>query len=111
MENNAAAGLVEGLVKDVQENLNFRAESARVGAIYTMSYQSATVAIYDYDREKAGGLPKGGFLVAAEPQGDKGFILLRILKGGQAPECGCERPDPPASHRKNWERRTVAKRT
>ena len=85
MARNDDVGLVDGLVDDVQRNLNFRDESARVGAIYTMSYQSATVATYDYDREKAGGLPKGGFLVAAEPQGDNGFILLRILKEARLP--------------------------
>ena len=85
MESNNAAGLVDGLVDDVQKNLNFRDESARVGAVYTMSYQLATVATYDYDREQAGGLPKGGFLVAAEPQGDNGFILLRILKEARLP--------------------------
>ena len=79
------SGLVDGLVDDVQRNLNFRDESSRVGAIYTMSYQSAIVAIYDYDREQAGGLPKGGFLVAAESEGDNGFILLRILEEARLP--------------------------
>lgn len=78
-------GLVDGFVDDVQKNLNFRDESSRVGAIYTMSYQSAIVAIYDYDRELAGGLPKGGFLIAAEPEGDNGFILLRILDEARLP--------------------------
>ncbi len=85
MASNDGAGLVDELVDDVQRNLNFRDESARVGAVYTMNYQSATVATYDYDRERAGGLPKGGFLVAAEPQGDNGFILLRILKEARLP--------------------------
>ena len=85
MAINDDAGLVDGLVDDVQRNLNFRDESSRVGAIYTMSYQSAIVAIYDYDREQAGGLPKGGFLVAAEPEGDNGFVLLRILEEARLP--------------------------
>lgn len=85
MSNKDDAGLVDGLVDDVQRKLNFRDDSARVGAIYTMSYQSAIVAIYDYDREQAGGLPKGGFLVAAEPDGDNGFILLRILQEARLP--------------------------
>ena len=79
------SGLVDGLVDDVQRNLNFRDESSQVGAIYTMSYQSAIVAIYDYDREQAGGLPKGGFLVAAESEGDNGFILLRVLEEARLP--------------------------
>ena len=77
--------LVDALVNDVQTELDFRKESARVGAIYSMSYHSAIVAIYDFDRERAGGLPKGGFLVAAEPKGDNGFILLRILEEARLP--------------------------
>ncbi len=85
MSGKAGVELVDGLVDDVQRKLNFRDESVRVGAIYTMSYQSAIVATYDYDREKAGGLPKGGFLVAAEPKGDNGFILLRIRKEAKLP--------------------------
>lgn len=83
--SNEDSGLVDQLVDDVQKTLNFREDSARVGAIYTMSYQSAIVAIYDYDREQAGGLPKGGFLVAAKPEGDEGFVLLRILKEARLP--------------------------
>ena len=83
--NDGASELVDSLVEVVQNSLDFRAESDRVGAVYTMSYQSAIVAIYDYDREKAGGLPKGGFLVAAEPSGDNGFILLRILEEARLP--------------------------
>ena len=39
----------------------------------------------DYDREQAGGLPKGGFLVAAKEDGDEGFILLRILREAPLP--------------------------
>ena len=50
-----------------------------------MSYSSAVVAIYDYDREVAGGLPKGGFLIAAKPTGDESFILLRILGEARLP--------------------------
>ena len=79
------AKLVDGLIGDVQRSLDFRDESARVGAVYTMSYLSVTVATYDYDREQAGGLPKGGFLIAAESQGDNGFLLLRILKEAKLP--------------------------
>ena len=85
MVSNDDMGLVDELVGDVQRNLNFRDEAVRIGAIYIMSYQSATVATYDYDKENAGGLPKGGFLIAAEPQGDNGFILLRILKEARLP--------------------------
>ena len=64
---------------------SFRERSARVGAVYTMTYDRATVAVYDFDREEAGGLPKGAFLVAAKQTGDEGFVLLRILKEARLP--------------------------
>ena len=85
LEINNEANIADGLVNDVQKSLNFRDESSQVGTIYTMNYLSATVAIYDYDREKAGGLPKGGFLIAAESQEGNGFLLLRILKEARLP--------------------------
>ena len=64
---------------------SFRERSTRVGAVYSMTYDRATVAVYDFDRERAGGLPKGAFLVAAKLSGDEGFILLRILKEARLP--------------------------
>ena len=64
---------------------SFRERSARVGVVYTMTYDRATVAVYDFDREKAGGLPKGAFLVAAKQTGDEGFVLLRVLKEARLP--------------------------
>ena len=39
----------------------FRRHATRVGAIYTITYQRARVAIFDFDREKAGGLALWGF--------------------------------------------------
>ena len=63
----------------------FREQSPKVGAVYTLDYSRALVAVYDFDREQAGGLPKGAFLVAAQPEGDEGFILLRILKEARLP--------------------------
>ena len=77
--------LIRRLVTDVQDTFSFRDDSLHVGSIYTMNYDSATVALYDYDREMAGGLPKGGFLVAAKPDDDEGFILLRTLKEARLP--------------------------
>ena len=50
-----------------------------------MTYRRAIVAVYDFDREKAGGLPKGGFLIAAKPEGDESFVLLRILHEARLP--------------------------
>ena len=63
----------------------FRERAHRVGAVYTISYSSAIVAVYDYDREQAGGLPKNAFLLAAKPDGDESFILLRIQNEARLP--------------------------
>ena len=63
----------------------FRARVRRVGTVYTISYSSAIVAVYDYDREQAGGLPKNAFLLAAKPDSDESFILLRIQKEARLP--------------------------
>lgn len=77
------SNILDHLADDV--GYSFRTQSAKVGAVYTMSYDRAIVAIYDFDREQAGGLPKGGFLIAAKEKGDDGFILLRILKETRLP--------------------------
>ena len=63
----------------------FRDISSLVGQVYEINYQRAVVAISDHDREQAGGLPKGGFLVAAKQDGDESFILLRILQEARLP--------------------------
>lgn len=63
----------------------FRDRATRVGAVYTLSYAQAVVAVYDFDRERAGGLAKGMFLLAAKPAGDESFILLRIQKEARLP--------------------------
>ena len=76
-------GILNQLVNDAGKS--FRERSSRVGAVYTMTYNRATVVVYDYDREVAGGLPKGGFLIAAKSEGDESFILLRILKEARLP--------------------------
>lgn len=65
--------------------LELRADSHLVGSVYEISYQRAVVAVYDHDREAAGGLPMGGFLVAAKQNGNEDFILLRILKEARLP--------------------------
>ena len=65
-------------------NLELRADSHLVGTVCEISYQRAVVAVYDHDREAAGGLPMGGFLVAAKQDGNEGFVLLRILKEAPA---------------------------
>ena len=63
----------------------FRERARKVGSVYTISYSSAIVAVYDYDREQAGGLPKNAFLLAAKPDADESFILLRIQKEARLP--------------------------
>ena len=77
--------LIESSTNDSNSKWLFREDSSKVGVVYTMFYNRATVAIYDYDREKVGGLPKGGFLIAAKKSGDEGFVLLRILKEARLP--------------------------
>ena len=53
--------------------------------MYTLSYTQAIVAVYDFDRERAGGLAKGMFLLAAKQTGDESFLLLRIQKEARLP--------------------------
>lgn len=66
----------------------FRERAIRVGAVSTLSYTQAIVAVYDFDRERAGGLAKGMFLLAAKQTGDETFILLRIQKEARLPTAG-----------------------
>ena len=77
---------LDGLINESSPtSLDFRDDSHRVGSVYEMNYQRAVVAVYDHDREAAGGLPMGGFLVAAKQDGNHDFILLRILKEARLP--------------------------
>ena len=79
------SSLLDNLIQGAGTSADFRTHSIRVGAVYTMAYTHATIAIYDFDREQAGGLPRGGFLIAAKREGDRSFILLRILKEARLP--------------------------
>lgn len=51
-----------------------------VGQILLLDYDTATLAVHDYHRERAGGLARGMFLLAGdEPTGDEvEFVLLRV---------------------------------
>ncbi|MCY4354252.1 MAG: DUF87 domain-containing protein [Truepera sp.] len=82
-----STSLLEGLKQSAgQPTLTpFRNRAKLVGSVYTISYTSAVVAVYDYDREQAGGLPKNAFLMAAKLDGDKSFILLRIQNEARLP--------------------------
>ena len=71
--------ILDRLKQDAAPRQSFRERAARVGSVYTISYTRAIVAVYDYDREEAGGLPKCMFLLAAKQASDDDtFILLRI---------------------------------
>ena len=84
---DSSATVIDDLIKSAgqPDARPFRERARRVGAVYTISYSSAIVAVYDYDREQAGGLPKNAFLLAAKPDGDESFILLRIQKEARLP--------------------------
>ena len=81
------ANVIENLIQSAgqPDNRPFRERARMVGAVYTLSYTEAIVAVYDYDREQAGGLPKSTFLMAAKPEGDDTFVLLRIQKEARLP--------------------------
>ena len=77
---------LDGLLRNSRMGTKpFRVDSLQVGQVYAINYQQATIAVTDYDREQAGGLPMGGFLIAAKQSGDEGFVLLRILRGAPLP--------------------------
>ena len=57
---------------------DFRSRCEPLGGVYSISYKRAIVALYDYHREKAGGVPKNSFLLAANKEDDGSFILLRV---------------------------------
>ena len=79
--------VIDNLIQSASQadSRSFRERARRVGTVYTISYSSAIVAVYDYDREQAGGLPKNAFLLAAKPNGDESFILLRIQNEARLP--------------------------
>ena len=81
------ANVIENLIQSAgqPDNRPFRDRARMVGAVYTLSYTEAIVAVYDYDREQAGGLPKSTFLMAAKTEGDETFVLLRIQKDARLP--------------------------
>ena len=77
--------ILDKLMDGAGEPRSFRDQATRVGSVYTMSYTSAIVAVYDYDREEAGGLPRSMFLLAAKKTGDETFILLRVQREARLP--------------------------
>ena len=85
--HGSSATVIDDLMQSAgqPDERSFRKRAHKVGAVYTISYSSAIVAVYDYDREQAGGLPKNAFLLAAPPNGDESFIMLRIQKEARLP--------------------------
>ena len=79
------SSFLEELIDGDDRGSGFRTQSHRVGQVYEIHYRRAIVAVNDHDREQAGGLPMGGFLIAAKQEGDEGFILLRILREARLP--------------------------
>ena len=70
--------LVESASDKWQTLADFRARCKLVGNVYSISYKRAIVALTDYDREKAGGVSKNTFLLAAKEEDDGSLILLRV---------------------------------
>ena len=53
--------------------------STAIGQILLLDYDTATLAVHDYHKERAGGLARGMFLLAgdAPANDDARFVLLR----------------------------------
>ena len=59
---------------------NLTSETA-VGQVLLLDYDSATIAIHDYYKEKAGGLARGMFLISSPTPANKAasFVLMRVV--------------------------------
>jgi len=53
---------------------------AAVGQVLLLDYDTATLAVHDYHRERAGGLARGMFLISGAPpsSGEADFVLMRV---------------------------------
>ncbi len=70
-------------------------KSEYVGELFSINYESAKVQIHDNERQKVGGIPSLGFLVATRIDPDRddidfktedaSFILLRVMDAAQLP--------------------------
>ena len=80
MTENVVADIAEKH-GDVQEPLLARLTAATaIGQVLLLDYDTATLAVHDYHKERAGGLARGMFLVAGDaPENDDAtFVLLRV---------------------------------
>lgn len=64
---------------------SFRERAKLVGSVYTIDYSEAVVTIFDHDRDEAGGIAKGMFLLAAKQEGNEPVTLLRVQKPASLP--------------------------
>ena len=64
---------------------SFRDHSKLVGSVYTIDYSEAVVTIFDHDRDEAGGISKGMFLLAAKQEGNGPLTLLRVQRPASLP--------------------------
>ena len=64
---------------------SFRERAKLVGSVYTIDYNEAVVTIFDHDRDEAGGISKGMFLLAAKREGNEPITLLRVQKPARLP--------------------------
>ena len=67
---------------------DFRNRCYRLGDVFSHSYKGATIALFDYYREKAGGIPKNSFLLAAKEEDDGSIMLLRVMDEALLPNAG-----------------------
>jgi hypothetical protein len=85
-KSQVARKLLGGLVQEEQY----------VGEVFSMSYEEALVLIHDYYRERVGGIPSLGFLIATRmspdadeidyKQEDTSVILLRVMDSAPLPD-------------------------
>ncbi len=72
-------------------------ENQYIGELYSINYETAKVIIHDYQKNKVGGVPSLGFLIATrvnpytnEPvdyqREDSSVILLRVMDAAQLPQ-------------------------
>lgn len=83
-QNNqdSSASVIDGLIQSAgqPDDRPFRERARRVGAVYTISYSSAIVAVYDYDREQAGGHPRTPFYWRRSPKATNRSFCFEFRK-------------------------------
>lgn len=80
MDENVIGEIAERHGDDEERLFSTLTPSTAVGQILLLDYDTATLAVHDYQKEMAGGLARGMFLLAGGvPTGDDAsFVLLRV---------------------------------